>query len=198
MVDMTKREMPKEYIERAIKIVKEMFDPYILEIGCCRQELRHDVDKEICAACCDGHSTYLWARTGWNVVSVDINPDYIETAKKICAGFDNVSFIVADAIKYVETIGACNYDLIFLDAWDLDSSQSAENHLNFYNKIKNKFRKKPMILIDDTDIYYDKERKEYFYDDECLSGKGKLLIPGLLKTGYEIVFKGRQTLLREK
>lgn len=198
MVDMENRERPKPYIERAIKLLEATTQsPMILELGCCRQMFSHDVDNDFCPACCDGHSTYLWARTGWIVHSVDNNQNHIDTAKELCKGFLNVSIINMDAIVFARKIPIKQYDLIFLDAWDVDLPECAEKHLEFYSTVKDRINTKTIILIDDTDLYYDHENKEYFPDPECLSGKGKLLIPELLKDGYEILFKGRQTLLRK-
>lgn len=197
MVDMEKREYPKPYIERAIKMIKNKTYPFILEIGCCRQNFSHDVDRETCFGCCDGHSTYLFARTRSWVDSVDINPDHISVAKMVCSNYKNVTFHNIDAIEFAKNEIIRHYDLLFLDAWDVDMPECAEKHLEFYNVFKDKISDKCLILIDDTDLYYDQEKKEYFPDPECLSGKGKLLIPRLIEDGYEIVFKGRQTLLRK-
>lgn len=198
MVDMEKREHPKSYIDRAIELIKKTTRvPYILEIGCCRQDFNHDVDKETCFGCCDGHSSYLWARTGWRVKSVDINPEHISIAKKVCKGFDNIEFFTMDAIEFAEKMPMSHYNLLFLDAWDVDYPWCADKHLEFYSIVKGKLNNSCLILIDDTDLYYNQYKREYFPDPECLSGKGKLLIPELLKGGYEIVFKGRQTLLRK-
>lgn len=101
-----------------------------------------------------------------------------------------------DAIDFAEKKPMAQYDLIYLDAWDVDWPECAEKHLEFYKTAKDRINEKCLILIDDTDLYYNHYKREYFPDPECLSGKGKLLIPELLKDGYEIVFKGRQTLLR--
>lgn len=197
MVDMLKREHPKPYIDRAIEMLSGTENPHILEIGCCRQPFSHNVDTETCFGCLDGHSTYLWARTKWKVDSVDINKDHIEVAKSCCFGLSNVTFYNMDAILYAKFNMLTQYDLLFLDAWDVDLLDCAEKHLEFYDVAKHTLKENCLILIDDTDLYYDHEKKEYFADPECQSGKGRLLIPQLLKDGHEVVFKGRQTLLRK-
>lgn len=203
MVEMDKRDIPIKYINDAINLLAEvkknkLFDIDILEIGCMRSELNHDIDNAICQGCCDGHSTYLFARTGWRVESVDINQSHIDRAKKSCGHFPNIKFIKKDAIEYAKPMWNLRQQigLLFMDAWDLELPDSAEKHLEFYNLKKRFLYDGCMILIDDTDLWYDQEKKEYFHDEECLSGKGKLLIPELIKNGYEVVFKGRQTLLR--
>lgn len=195
MVDMEARERPKSYIDRTIDLLKYKTNPKILEIGCMRQPLNHDIDNSVCFGCMDGHSTYLWARTGWHVDCVDINRNHLDVAMKSCEKYSNVVYHYMDAMLLSDKITMAMHDLLFLDAWDLDVPGSAENHLEFYRKINPKLSESPMILIDDTDLYYDHEKHEYFSDPECLSGKGKLLIPELIKEGYAIVFKGRQTLL---
>jgi hypothetical protein len=200
MVEMEKRDHPKSYIDRAIKILKEtVVHPIsILEIGCCRQPLNHDVDNETCFGCCDGHSTYLWGRTGWHVDSVDINMEHILISAKICNEFKNVNLHNMDAIELANSVSLLAHDLLFLDAWDVELPDCAEKHLEFYRAAKEKMTQKCLILIDDTDLYFNQYKREFFPDPECLSGKGQLLIPELIKDGYEIVFKGRQTLLRKK
>jgi len=195
------RDRPKPYIDKALNILfknKNKFDIDIVEIGCMRSELTHNVDITDYECCNDGHSTYLFARTGLLVVSIDINRIHLNNAIKSCKQYENIEYIEEDAIKWAkEFIENTTIGLLFLDAWDVDLPESAEKHLEFYNLIK-PLNDDCMILIDDTDLYWDADKKEFFYDKECLSGKGRLLIPQLLKDGYSITFKGRQTLLEKK
>lgn len=204
MIDQNKRDRPKPYIDRALDLLFKNkknadYDIDILEIGCMRVNLNHHPDIITYGCCNDGHSSYLFARTGWNVISVDINPNSITMARETCCNFSNTEFIVCDGIEYATQRIAhpIKIGLLFLDAWDFGEPDSMENHLKFYQIIKPFLNEDCLILIDDTDLLYDDEKKEYFPDEECLSGKGKLLIPELVKNGYEIVFKGRQTLLRK-
>ena len=202
MIDQNKRDRPKPYIDRALDILyknKKVFGIGIVEIGCMRSELKHHVDITDYECCNDGHSTYLFGRFGSYMISVDNNPIHINNAKKSCYCFENIQFYNVDAIEYVETyiISPANIGLLFLDAWDVDLPGCAEKHLEFYNTIKPFLNDDCMILIDDTDIYYDHDKKEFFPDETSMGGKGKLLIPELVKNGYEIIFKGRQTLLRK-
>ena len=205
MVDMAAREKPLRYIKDAIGILNESkasFKVDILEIGCMRGAMTHDIDNELCFGCCDGHSTYLWGRTGKNVVSVDVCSRNLAMAQRMCAGFNNIQFVLSDATdygSYLRTHMDCaefRIGLLFLDAWDVETPLSAEKHLEFY-EILRPLNNDCLILIDDTDLYYDQEKKEYFADPEGLSGKGRLLIPRLKEDGYEVLFTGRQTLLRK-
>lgn len=201
MVDLLKREVPKPYIDRAldmlIKNKADSNDIDILEIGCMRMELNHSVDIDKTFFCClDGHSTYLFARTGLNVMSIDVNQLHIAIAKKACKKFSNVEFVCQDAIQYAKKNlhNGLFIGLLYFDAWDVNLPECAEMHLNFYNIIK-PLNDNCLVLIDDTDLWFDQEKRVYFSDPEGLNGKGKLLIPELLKDGYQILIKGRQTLL---
>lgn len=206
MIDQNNRSRPKPYLDKAISIVREYAEgnawcgnkpyyPDILEIGSMRLELNHDIN-DISSWCCnDGHSTRVFAESGLQVLSVDIDTS---KAAEACKAFSNVSFVNQDAIEFAKEFKKATVGLLFLDAWDVDGGNTAQKHLEFYRLIKDKLNDDILILIDDTDIWFDEEKNELFYDDTGLSGKGKLLIPVLLKSGYEIVFSGRQTMLKKK
>jgi len=205
MVEMNKRDIPIPYMLRAIEMLGEIkkrkeFAIDILEIGCMRGEFSHDIFKERCFGCCDGHSSYLFAQTGWDVISVDINAAHVAIAEASCCLFKNIKFIIKDGLDFARELSGANppqtIGLLYLDAWDLEIPDTAEKHLEFYKIIKAGLNKDCLILIDDTDLWYDRENREYVNDELCESGKGKLLVPELLRDGYEVVFKGRQTLLR--
>lgn len=205
MLIQNERDRPKQYIDRVLDMLwkKKKTQSYgidILEIGCMRRGIDHHPDITTYECCNDGHSTFLFARTGWFVTSVDISKDAIDSCRWCCSCMSHrVTFINDDAInfanKYVQSRERVG--LLFLDAWDLETPGYAESHLLFYNIIKPVLNTDCMVLIDDTDLTYNADKKEYFKDPECLSGKGRLLIPQMLRDGYEIVFKGRQTLLEK-
>lgn len=199
MIEQNKRDRPKGYIDRALDMLFErkrnnLYSLDILEVGSMRGYLTHHVDITTYECCNDGHSTFLFARTGWDVLSVNICEEHLNAAKDACRNFKNINYLCEDAMetasRFIGSVG-----LLFLDAWDLDVPGSPERHLEFYDRIVSKLTNRPMILIDDTDLYYDFSKKEYFPDKECLSGKGKYLIPKLKAIGYNVIFKGRQTLL---
>jgi len=206
MVDMLNREIPLRYIKDAIAELdkkKASFNIDILEIGCMRGPMTHDIDTETCFGCGDGHSTYLWGRTGRSVTSIDVDSNSMAMAQEACAEFKNITFVLSDAIEYARSFlklykdaSGMRIGLLFFDAWDLSIPGYAEKHLEFYDILR-PLNDDCLILIDDTDLYYDQEKKEYFADPEGLSGKGKLLIPRLKEDGYEVLFTGRQTLLRK-
>jgi SAM-dependent methyltransferase len=202
MVIQDKRKRPKNYIDQAIDILyrskmRNSFDVDVVEVGSMRGELLHHVDIIDYPCCNDGHSTFIFARTGWKVKTIDIEKSNIDVAKKACERFSNVEYYVADALEIINSIidGNTKVGLLFLDAWDVGLPGCAENHLKLYNLIKDNLNEDCMILIDDTDIYYDHELQEFFTDKSGVSGKGKLIIPELENKGYRIVFNGRQTLM---
>jgi hypothetical protein len=197
------RDRPKIYIDDALGILIERikkgttYDIDIIEIGCMRSSLNHDINNISHPCCNDGHSTYLFAKTGLKCYSVDISLDHVMKAKESCSDFNNIKIIAEDAITYAGYTfnKKIRIGLLFLDAWDLDLVDSALKHLEFYNIIKNNINDDCLILIDDTDLLYDQNSRQYYKDNSCLAGKGKLLIPELINDGYKIFFNGRQTLL---
>jgi SAM-dependent methyltransferase len=202
MVEQDKRKRPKSYIDNAIDLLNKnkkikRYDIDILEVGSMRGPLDHHVDIVHYPCCNDGHSTYIFARTGWKVVTIDIDKNNIDIAKKACERFSNVEYYVADALEIIRSFvkKGTKIGLLFLDAWDVGSPGYAENHLKLYNLIKDDLNKDCMILIDDTDVYYDYELQEFFIDKSGVSGKGKLIIPELENNGYQMAFNGRQTLM---
>jgi hypothetical protein len=84
-------------------------------------------------------------------------------------------------------------DLLFLDAWDIDTPGYAEKHLEAYRAAEDKLATRHLLLIDDTDVDYIDGRLQFV--DVAVAGKGRLLVPELLDRGYELVRTGRQTLL---
>lgn len=178
------REIPKPYIDKAIKLFKERRGKTIVEIGASRFYFKHDLDTQTCPYCMDGHSTMLWARTKAQVYSVDINDKTIELTKKLCKDFNNVQAYAQDGIEFLKNFNQ-PIDLLYLDAWDVTPGTNyAEKHLEAYDVSKDKLHDSSLILIDDTDIYD--------------GGKGRLVIPKAVSDGFKVVFFGRQTLLAKK
>jgi len=98
-----------------------------------------------------------------------------------------------DGIKFLKEFKGV-IDLLFLDAWDIGVNNYAENHLEAYKAAEPKLNKRHIILIDDTDINHTAERG-FHNDEDSMGGKGSVVIPYLIKNGYTVVFKGRQTCL---
>lgn len=179
------RGKPKKYIEETLTILDKRLkgkSGLIVEVGTARSLLTHDLDQLNPVCCNDGHSTYLWARTKHQVYTVDIDSQAIQNVK---AKLPNVNAYCQDGIAFLrdfEQLNASKIDLLFLDAWDVvEGCPYAEKSLESYLVVKDKLHAKSLILIDDTDVGQ--------------AGKGKLLIPELLRDGYQILRRGRQTLL---
>lgn len=179
------RGKPKYYMLETLKMLKKYGT--IVELGVARFTLNHKIVgpylQNHCFFCNDGHSTYVWNCYHKNgpIFSIDISKDSIQMLKNTIDSPNHYA-ICDDGIKFLREFNEGKIDLLFLDAWDvLPDIPFAEKHLEAYLTAKDKLSDDCLILIDDTDV--------------ANGGKGKLLIPELLKDGYRFIFRGRQTLL---
>jgi len=175
------RGKPKKYLLHAIELFKNFTNgKTILEIGSSRFKMNHDIKDFIPTCCNDGHSTYFWKYyTNSDIYTVDIDPGckYIIDSDIRLRGVNSYTM---DAFEFVKTFNK-PIDLLFLDAWDVvPNSPYDVAHLNIYIQIKDKLSHNCIILIDDTDI--------------CYGGKGKLLIPRLVKDGFLMIANKRQAI----
>jgi hypothetical protein len=175
------RGKPREYFLHTINLFNKYTDhKIILEIGSIRNRMNHDIESINPVCCNDGHSTYFWRKyTSADIYTVDID----KNCKNIIDSDDRLKDVNAttdDAISYAKSFDK-KIDLLFLDAWDVFySSEYAEKHLEIYNILKDKLSDNCLILIDDTDIGN--------------GGKGKLIIPQLIKDGFQCLINRRQSL----
>lgn len=165
---------------KVISILEEEYnDPItIVETGCIR-----NVTEE--SKFGDGWSTLNWEyyckKSNSIVYVVDINEGHLSQSKKIVPPSEHVKYFLDDSVHYLQEFDK-KIDLLFLDAWDVhNGSPYAEKHYEAYLIAKEKLSDKHIISIDDTDI--------------ANGGKGKILIPYLLNNGYNIIVKGRQTIM---
>ena len=175
------RGKPKEYLLHTIKLFNKYTDnKTILEIGSARNKMGHSIQNFNPICCNDGHSTYFFKHyTNAEIFTVDINPK-CKTIIDSDSRLNGVNAITNCGLKYADDIDY-KIDLLFLDAWDvMHGSPYAESHLEIYNKLKDKLSDNCLILIDDTDVGN--------------GGKGKLVIPQLIKDGFLMIFNKRQTL----
>ncbi|MEM0896841.1 MAG: glycosyltransferase [Verrucomicrobiota bacterium] len=173
------RGFPRAYISCTIDLLRLLGGSTVVEIGCMRRPIDHPVDELDRACCLDGHSTFFWARSGLNVHSVDIDEDAVKVATDATKDFPNAVVSCGDGIEFIRQFEG-TIDLLFLDAWDVyPDIPFAEKHLEAWQLAKEKLTPSHIIQIDDTDI--------------ANGGKGALLIPELVKNGYEILAQGRQT-----
>jgi FkbM family methyltransferase len=175
------RGKPREYFLYTINLFNKYTDhKIILEIGSIRNRMNHDIESINAVCCNDGHSTYFWRKyTRADIYTVDID----KNCKNIIDSDDRLKDVNAttdDAISYAKSFDK-KIDLLFLDAWDVFySSEYAEKHLEIYTILKDKLSDNCLILIDDTDIGN--------------GGKGKLIIPQLIKDGFQCLVNRRQSL----
>jgi hypothetical protein len=199
-VDQSIRSKPYPFIKRALQQLPDSLSSVTVEIGAMRQACNHDLDDFSHECCNDGHSSLLLARASTEFYTVDINRESCELCRdalmkhgllgksKVACG-DGIDFLS----KFHKKI-----TFLYLDAWDVEFPEHAERHLAAFQIAEDKLAEHAVILIDDTDIGYSEE-KGFHNDNECLGGKGRLLIPHLLnKSNFQLLFKGRQTCFLKK
>jgi hypothetical protein len=189
------RDKPFRFLKKVTELLNETPSKKktVIEIGSVRNKLTHDLE-EIHPNCCnDSHSTYFLCEIEKaKIHTVDINPlckYHLESnlpkmatnSKLHIYTNDGLDFLTDYASKKVSKI-----DLLFLDSWDVGTNNYAENHLEAYEIIKCKLNENCIIVIDDTDVGF---------EGSVFGGKGKLLIPVLLRDKFTIVYSGRHTVL---
>lgn len=194
LVDPNFRDYPKYFIDSTIQLARRNSLANVVEIGSMRMNLNHPPEEDNHDCCCDGHSSILWGLAGFKVYSVDIDSGATQNTKNNFSRFnlDSSGIVNGDGIEFLKNFSQ-GIDVLFLDAWDVDLSDSPEKHLEAYQVAKSKLSIRSLILIDDTDV--DRVDGRVVFSDG-LSGKGKLVIPQAIKDGWEVVFSGRQTLLK--
>jgi hypothetical protein len=193
-IDQDKRDNPYPFIMEAIKILKSRGMNKVIEIGCVRGPLNHFVHEYHHMCCNDGHSTALFACSGLQVTSIDIDPAAVRYAQEMLSKYSSLSSLAKciDGIGYLKSITE-PIQLLYLDAWDVGIPNSAENHLEAYKIANKNMVSGSLLLIDDTDVDY--ENNELIMAKVIPGGKGRLLYPQAISDGYEEIFRGRQTLL---
>jgi hypothetical protein len=194
-VNQSIRKRPYSFIKQALDILPKDIHSVIVEIGSMRKPCDHDLDDFSGECCNDGHSSLLLARGASEFHTVDINMECSKLTRSQLKKYNfwsKSNVYCGDGIKFLKDFDK-KIDLLYLDAWDVEYPQHAEMHLEAFKVAESKLNDTSIILIDDTDIGFSQE-KGYHNDEECLGGKGKLLIPFLLeKKNFKMLFKGRQT-----
>jgi hypothetical protein len=192
------RNYPAPWIQKTIELLRIIGGKTIVEIGSTRMEFTMNCinyydnsmaleSKDAPPCCQDGHSTYFWAREGFEVYTVDID----EHCKRILESSYKYHIkeeipknlhmrIPQDGIQFLKDFDK-KIDLLYLDGWDVGTPNFAESHLEAFLAAQDKLSEKHLISIDDTDFNTD------------IGGKDKLLTPFLLENGYIKVLWGRQT-----
>lgn len=192
------RNYPAPWIQKTIELLRIIGGKTIVEIGSTRMEFTMNCinyydnsmvleSKDAPPCCQDGHSTYFWAREGFEVYTVDVD----EHCKRILESSYKYHIkeempknlhmrIPQDGIQFLKDFDK-KIDLLYLDGWDVGTPNFAERHLEAFLAAQDKLSEKHLISIDDTDFNTD------------IGGKDKLLTPFLLENGYIKVLWGRQT-----
>ncbi len=167
-------------------------NPFIVEIGMTRN-LHKLAWKH------DGYFTlimswYLCNRNKGQLLSVDIDPVAIKNCKTLLKQFNipmvKTKLICDDAFNIKNHFDR-KIDFLYLDAWDYTISNpqynlfineevntfSEKNHLEIFKLLEPCLKHNALVAIDDV------------LNIQNYTGKGKLLIPYLLKNNYSIIPK---------
>ena len=194
LVDPNFRDYPKYFIDSTIQLARRNSLANVVEIGSMRMPMNHSVEEDYHDCCCDGHSSIIWGLGGFKVYSLDVNLDATQNTISTFKSYnlDASGIKTQDGLQFLKDFQG-DIHVLFLDAWDVDLPDSSEKHLEAYEIAKSKLINRSLILIDDTDV--DRVDGRVVFANG-LSGKGKLVIPKALEDGWEVVFSGRQTLLK--
>lgn len=195
-VNQSIRKRPYLFIKQALNLLQEQNkQPIIVEIGSMRKPCNHPVNEYHHECCNDGHSSILLAEgcSEFHTIDIDLECSKLTRSELKKHNLWNKSNVYCgDGIKFLHDFDK-KINLLYLDAWDVELPNYAEMHLEAFKVAEPKLANYSVILIDDTDIGFSLE-KGFYNDEECLGGKGKLIIPFLLKKdNYKMLFKGRQT-----
>jgi hypothetical protein len=167
----------------AVNLLNDIKSPVIVEIGQTNNEYTYG-DQ--------GYSTpfltwYINRKPGGKFYSLDSN-DNILTLRKIFKKHDlhneNTYIIRRDGIEFLKDYEG-KIDLLYLDAWDYIGNDetkvlSIRKHLEAFLIAEDKLADKAVIVIDDV------------FDFDTFMGKGQLLIPMLIRKGYNLIHEGHQ------
>lgn len=190
------RNYPAPWIKKTIEFLKIVEAKTVVEIGSTRMELTqpcisyydncYNMTPAEAPPCCqDGHSTYFWAREGFETYTVDIDDHCRRTLESQYQHHirepipDNLHIHIEDGIGFLQNFSK-PIDFLFLDGWDVGTEKYAERHLEAFKAAEDKLSEHHIISIDDTD----------FNTPE--GGKDKLLTPYLIDNGYIKLLDGRQ------
>ena len=185
--------------KKTIDFLKIIEAKTVVEIGSTRRELTQScinyfdnclnmTPKEAPACCQDGHSTYFWAREGFETYTVDIDQhcrtiletQYEHHIKSPIP--NNLHICIEDGIEFLRNFTG-SIDFLFLDGWDKGTTNYAENHLEAFKAAQDKFSEFHIVSIDDTDF------------NTSQAGKDRLT-PYLIEQGYIKLLWGRQIVLQ--
>jgi hypothetical protein len=175
------RGKPLPYLTVTMELIAFFGLKTVVEIGSMRGPMPHRLDEFNPECCNDGHSTLHFASTGAEVFTVDIDPRSAAVLEPYRAEFPNLRVATQDGIVYLRAFRQ-RIDVLYLDAWDVVAGTGyAEQHLDAYRAALPSLSPRCIVQIDDTDILN--------------GGKGRLLIPQMIRDGFHLVTWGRQAIL---
>jgi hypothetical protein len=175
------RGKPLPYLLVADQLIREFELKTVIEIGSMRAPLTHSLADFNPRCCNEGHSSLLLANTGANVITIDVDPRCAAILGQSKANFPNLQAITADGIEFLRNFQG-SIDFLYLDAWDVvKGTDYAQKHLLAYQAALPRLSPTCVVQIDDTDIMN--------------GGKGRLVIPQLIRDGFELITWGRQAIL---
>jgi len=175
------RAVPRPYLRVASTLIGEFGFKTVVEAGTARRPMNHPLDGFDPDCCCEGHSTIFFALTGADVFTVDINPRCAELLVPEVRKHRNLHVYTADALWFLRRFDRA-IDVLYLDAWDVvEGTGYAEKHMEAYRAALPLLAPRCLVLIDDTDILN--------------GGKGRLVIPQMIRDGFDLVTWGRQAML---
>lgn len=125
----------------------------------------------------DGRSTFVFGdychRQGGRLWTVDVDPNAIETSKRLTAKFsDKITYAVGDSIEFLKKVD-WPVDLLYLDSADYDwryPESSQRHNLTELEAVLPRLTKNACVMLDDN--------------CEKGGGKGELTKPKLAQEGF--------------
>jgi predicted O-methyltransferase YrrM len=174
-----KRYYPGRSLKRAAEIFNSMGGKIIVELG---TGLHGKAS---------GDSVLVWIdkTNAERIICVDTDEKCLNEVKNATMESGKVEFVLGDGIKFLEQFSN-SIDLLYLDFWAPDPKGTcpgtgrARAYLQAYLRAREKMSEKSLILIDDT--------------DHIPPWKYTLIVPAARMDGFEVIWTGRQTLLRRQ
>jgi ADP-heptose:LPS heptosyltransferase len=165
--------------DRLLKEIRRRFShPLVVETGCIRAE------EDWRGA---GYSTYLLGafleRNGGRLISVDIDRDHCEFARRMTQELRCVTIHCEDSVPFLEGFDR-PIDVLLLDSLDIWVPGSSEHALREVQAALKNLHQSSLIMFDDT-----------VHNRGSFTGKGAQAVPWLLANGWEILYSGYQTVL---
>jgi hypothetical protein len=149
----------------------------IVETGCIRNTTEESKFG-------DGWSTLNWKyyadKTNSKVYVVDIDENHLNKSKEVVPPSENIIYTKDDSINYLKYFEG-KIDLLFLDSYDYcgDAENIRKCHEHSLKEVIaawDKLNEHCFVLIDDV------------FNNQNWDGKGKLSIPYLIESGFEVVY----------